>query len=163
MPNHTNGRPNVSQFSPLVKNSWYRLEDWRPHTAVREVDLQPVDMRRVGFGNRRTTKTRVADLTDNTVKGTDLLFVCLLDNVARVNEFAAEFALLNIDILVCHDTDWDGVPFTNSIRLVRRPNGMVPDWYQALLLLNKWQNKTSHAQMEIKDQPERLDVFWYQD
>lgn len=163
MPSHTNDRPNVSQFSPLVKNAWYRLEDWRGHAAVREVDLQPVGMRRVGFGNRLTTKTRVADLTDNAIKGNDKLFVCLLDNVAQVDEFAANFALLNISILVYHETDWNGVPFTNSIRLVPRPNGRVPDWYQALLLLNKWQNKTSHAQMEITDHPARLDVSWYQD
>ena len=30
-------------------------------------------------------------------------------------------------------------------------------------LLNKWQNKTSHAQMEITDHHARLDVSWYQD
>lgn len=166
-PSNINSRPNVSQYSPLVKNAWYRLEDWRRQAAVREVDLQPAGMRRTFGGSRRTEKTRVADLTDNTLKGTDRLYLCLLDNVAQVDEFAANFALLNIDILVYHETDWDGVPFTNSIRLVRRPNGRVPDWYQALLLLNKWQNKTSHAQMEIKDwssgQTERLDVSWYQD
>lgn len=163
-PSNINSRPNVSQYSPLVKNAWYRLEDWRGHAAVRDVDLQLVGMRWTPFGgSRRTEKTRVADLTDNTLKGTDRLYLCLLDNVAQVDEFAANFAALNIDILVYHETDWDGVPFTNSIRLVRRPNGRVPDWYQALLLLNKWQNKTSYAQMEITDHPARLDVSWYQD
>jgi len=164
MPSLTHTRPNASEFSPLVENAWYRLEDWRVQAAVREVNVQPVGMRRTPFGgSQRTEKTRVADLEDNTLKGTDRLFFCLLDNVAQVNEFEANFAALNIAIRVYHETDWDGVPFTNSIQLVPRPNGRVPDWYQALLLLNKWQNNTSQAQMEITDQPQRIDVFWYQD
>lgn len=154
----------ASYVSPLLSNSYYKYSNWKHFAALRAESSN--DVRHTPFRPHRAPAKVLAHslLESKTPRPTDTLYFCTLETVERADKFAAELFALGIEVLVLNEFDGIKIPYCNSIRLRAREGrgAPKPDWYKALLVLNKW-NWDSHCRQEITDHPDFIDVCWFND
>lgn len=150
--------------SPLASNTYYLYSVWKNFAARRAESDQP--QRHTPFRAYNVPKkVLVASLLEDKLpRPSDALCFCTLDTVERADKFAAEMLALGLEVLVLNEFDYNKIAYCNAIRLraLSEPGAPAPDWYKALLVLNKW-NWDSHCRQEITDHPDYLDVVWFND